>query len=386
MASLDLLQVEQSPSESTSSARLVWAPGVHVPCLDGLRGLAILMVTIYRFGKEGFANNNQEGFFLRVLEIGETGVDLFFVLSGFLITGILLDSRSSPKFFSRFYQRRSLRIFPLYFVSLAIFLFFVPFLLGSTDLYALAYQNQVYLWTYLTNVKLSLANDWCFGYLDHFWSLAVEEHFYLFWPLIVYFCAAGRLLATCFFLAIASAGSRIIFAYLSDNDAAPHVFTFFRCDGLLLGASIAIILRHPDWIPAIRSWCVGIFPVFLMASLALVLSERGVYSIKFSIFAVAYATGLTLLATSQRESRLAKFFESLSLRMLGKYSYAMYIFQSPIIPLLAAFSFSIDGLMAMGVNRYGAAAIYTSTMFALTVLLAVVSWNLLEKHCLKLRR
>lgn len=364
--------------------RLIFEAGKHIPCLDGVRGLAILIVTLYRFGKEGFEGDSARNFALNVLEVGETGVDLFFVLSGFLITGVLLDSKESPRYFGRFYQRRSLRIFPLYFASLAIFLLVVPFLSG-TNPFPLAYRNQFYLWTYLGNVKMSLDNTWCFGRLDHFWSLAVEEHFYLAWPLIVYCFSPRRLLTICILLGVASAVSRIAFTFAYDNDAASHVFTLFRLDGLLAGAAIAILVRCEESYAVLRSWCLRLLPILLFFSLALILSGRTLLTIRFSLVALAYASGLTLLVTSREGSLEVRFFETQIMRTLGKYSYAMYIFQSPIIPLVASYV-SVAKVASLGVDVFTATAIYTTSMFALTFILAILSWNLLEVHFLRLRR
>lgn len=143
----------------------------YVKALDGVRALAILLVMLFHF------------YFL--LEVGWIGVQLFFVLSGFLITSILLDSKqdSLGPYLKRFYWRRSLRIFPLYYL----------YLIGITLLYIVAQQPNdflsklPYLLLYNYNhypVFHSLAIDTTF---THFWSLSVEEQFYLFWPLLLFF-------------------------------------------------------------------------------------------------------------------------------------------------------------------------------------------------------
>ncbi len=187
-----------NPCESTtepSTDSPVWALGRHIPQLDGLRGLAILIVTLYRFSKE-FPTDSLVGKLLHYgLHLGDRGVDLFFVLSGFLITGILVDAKGQAHYFSHFFARRSLRIFPLYFASLFLFVVAFNCLNPTQPMFAAAAENQFYLWTYLTNVKMSIEGAWCFGSLDHFWSLAVEEHFYLFWPLLTFSLLAAHRLA-----------------------------------------------------------------------------------------------------------------------------------------------------------------------------------------------
>ena len=117
---------------------------------------------------------------------GSYGVDLFFILSGFLITGILFDARNEPNYFRNFYMRRVLRIFPLYYGVLAlVFLVapLIPIFQGKTLDYLL--DRQAWAWLYGVNIYIAIQGDWAFSYLEHLWSLCVEEHFYFVWPLVV---------------------------------------------------------------------------------------------------------------------------------------------------------------------------------------------------------
>ncbi len=169
-------------SSRTQTDRATFEPGKHVPQLDGLRGLAILLVTIYRFGRE-MPKANSGSYLAQAIGLGTHGVELFFVLSGFLITGILLDTRGQTHQLRNFFVRRSLRILPLYYLALFLFLWCLPWLAWATDKPAMAeafrpaQEHQYFLWSYMTNVHMALVDAWCFGPLDHFWSLAVEEHF-----------------------------------------------------------------------------------------------------------------------------------------------------------------------------------------------------------------
>lgn len=367
-----------------SQSNLVWEPLKHIPALDGVRGLAILMVTLYRFGKEGLVGGETGGLVAKVIQLGSLGVDLFFVLSGFLITGILIDTKSQSNFFARFFARRSLRIFPLYFVSLTLFLFVVPWFYGGQHPFQQAKENQSFLWTYLTNVKMSLDDSWCFGYLDHYWSLAVEEHFYLIWPLIVFWLPPKRLLIGCGILASLSALSRIVFAIAFENGVAPDVLTVFRCDGLLLGACVATALRDRMIVPRLRRYALRGFPIFLLVGLLLMLSERKFYTIPHTVMALLWASGLSILVTSIRGAALSRWFELPFLRILGKYSYAMYIFQSPLIPLSAGI-ISVEKLQSIVSSQFVAAILYVAIMSLFTFCIAIISWNCLEKHFLKWR-
>src|SRR6185503_19750329 len=158
----------------------------HVPSLDGIRGLAIAIVLVHNgtFILHG-SHATLPKVAAAVAAAGWLGVQLFFVLSGFLITGILLDSRTRPQFFRTFYTRRTLRIFPLYYAFLASALFIVPLLANVPDWHATALRNQVFYWTYTSNWANPLG--YAIPGLSHFWSLAVEEQFYLFWPVVVFF-------------------------------------------------------------------------------------------------------------------------------------------------------------------------------------------------------
>ena len=125
-----------------------------------------------------------------VTNYGSYGVELFFVLSGFLITGILYDAHNKPHYFRNFYMRRILRIFPLYYGVLALVFFvapLIPLLRGPTLDYLV--DRQAWAWLYAVNIYIAKHGEWSFSYLDHFWSLAIEEHFYLFWPLVVFLLA-----------------------------------------------------------------------------------------------------------------------------------------------------------------------------------------------------
>ncbi|HVD60449.1 MAG TPA: acyltransferase, partial [Gemmatimonadaceae bacterium] len=172
----------------------------HILALDGLRGIAILLVVACHFVSNlHIAATGWARPFVIVAHAGWAGVDLFFVLSGFLITGILLDARGSGSYFKAFYARRVLRILPAYYGFLLVAFVILPALhLGAGDNYMLARQHQGWYWLHLTNVMMSLGAAGRGPYPGTlFWSLAVEEQFYLLWPAIVALCSVRSLRRVC---------------------------------------------------------------------------------------------------------------------------------------------------------------------------------------------
>lgn len=371
----------------TSKPESVWKPGIHVGELDGVRGLAILIVTLYRFGKEIPMDTWLGNFLHTTVRFGDRGVDLFFVLSGFLITGVLLDTRMDPHFFRNFIARRTLRIFPLYFASLFAFLFVIPAVWPQHP-FGDAIANQFYLWTYLANVRIAVLDQWCFGSLDHFWSLAVEEHFYLLWPVAVFLMGLRRTLIVSIVCAFVFACSRIAFAATVENGIGPNVLSFFRFDGLLLGAAIATLARYPLGIQRLRSISMVGGGVMLIIGILLGIYTDRFLTISHSVWAIMWSCFLIVVLSSSSTTFLARNLRSRFLRTLGRYSYAMYVFQNPLIPLAAPILSAVAIQQWIGGGDAGIVAhlIYTAAMTTIVFAMAVLSWHLLEKHCLRLKR
>ena len=187
-----------------------------IPALDGLRGIAIILVMLHHFTNYR-PTSGIDGLIGSVVFFLWTGVDLFFVLSGFLITGILLDSRGSERYFTTFYARRTLRIFPLYYLVLFVAFVVLPqfpavnaVLTGQVDL-----PPQWPYWLYLENFSIA-ARGWVHGWVDVGWSLAIEEQFYLVWPLVIWLCPPRLLALLCAAIIVAEPIARV-FARESDD-------------------------------------------------------------------------------------------------------------------------------------------------------------------------
>lgn len=310
----------------------------------------------------------------RLLNAGWAGVDLFFVLSGFLITGILLDAKQSGvrprQYFISFYARRTLRIFPLYYavlIGISIFALFAAdpgFRAGWT-------ARSGWLWAYASNI-LTAQQGWSFRFgdllLNHFWSLAVEEQFYLVWPLVVFFCGRRSLRAGCLaMLALAP----LLRGYLVaiENNGFAFVLMPCRIDAFAVGALAAMAFRSSTDCRKAGVRLTIAAALLLPASFAsdLLLATAG-----RSILAVG-AAGLILLAT---QSRAAALLNLSPLRFFGKYSYGLYVWHFLLFHTLDRL-FPLESLGVIG--RFAGCV-------ALSCIIAWCSWHLLEKHFMKLKR
>src|SRR2546426_3790254 len=195
------LQAEAPGRLGVPPATVVGAParGDHMPALDGLRGFAMLLVFLNHaiaLPLEPATTRIDAAVHVIAYGAGWTAIDLFFVLSGFLITGILLDTQGQPRWWPNFVVRRVLRIFPLYFGALTVLFVLLPRLVHwSEPQFDTLQANQTWYWTYTVNLLTALTHGrgTPLG-TAHFWSLSIEEQFYLIWPLIVWACKPRALL------------------------------------------------------------------------------------------------------------------------------------------------------------------------------------------------
>src|SRR5215470_2833769 len=225
------------------NARSVRAGG-HLPGLDGVRGLAILLVLAVHFVGNATPVTWGERLAVKLGNYGVLGVDLFFVLSGFLITGLLLDSKGDPHYFRNFYARRTLRIFPLYYFVLALLFVVIPALATIPPALEEARQHQAWLWTYTANFFLAAKSSWALTYVSHFWSLAIEEHFYLLWPLVVFSFRRETLERICLWVIGAALALRIALSLAGVSELSISVLTPCRVDALCIGGLLAAIGRR----------------------------------------------------------------------------------------------------------------------------------------------
>ncbi len=363
--------------------------------IDGLRGLAILLV----IGHHSFDPVYGYGYALdtifAALSLGWVGVDLFFAISGFLITGILIDSKPSEKYFRNFYARRFFRIFPLYYLFCFLAIFIVPgWPCANPATFETIQTNQAWLWFYAANILIAMKHSWllisnCLE-LNHLWSLAVEEHFYLIWPFIVWFSSSRQLKFIALAVIATVLMARVAY-FVSTNDyISAYILTPFRIDALLIGA-LPAIFRSEIATEKFKTFS----QISLVGSFLLLVVSFKFFDWRLSGF-FAPAIGLTLLpiffsslimhvVSNNGSNRLTTIFSSRILSFFGKYSYGLYIYHFPVLKILGA----------LGVGAYFAAItkislasvlLFNTSAFVVAIVVAMLSWHLWEKHFLRLKR
>lgn len=379
----------QSPSASANASAPsppVELPRGHLPALDALRGLAILLVLIYRFGGGEAAAVARSLDDVHILELGARGVDLFFVLSGFLITGILHDSRGKPHYFRNFYVRRALRIFPLYYATLILLLVdWLPLPAALTEALQPAREHAPWLWCYGGNLLQAKQDAWCLGAMNHFWSLAIEEHFYLVWPLVIYVLPTAAARRLCLALVATSALGRAAWLLLGGGHVAAFVFTPLRMDGLALGGWLALVARQPGGLAWLARLAWPALAVAGTLAAACEFWDRRLLYLTLTAWSVAFAGLLVLLVSAEPGQWLGWLGRFRVLHWLGRYSYGIYVFQLPLLYALAGVV-TAPGLAAWAGNPWAGQLLYAALLTTANLALALASWHLVEKRVLAWKR
>jgi peptidoglycan/LPS O-acetylase OafA/YrhL len=364
----------------------------HLPGLDGIRGLAILLVMTVHFIGGAVAETPLQKFFVKAAVHGWMGVDLFFVLSGFLITGILLGSKNKPRYFRNFYARRALRIFPLYYAVLIALFLILPLLVMPSPLLETARSHQIWLWTYTSNFFIAWTGTWdSLNYVAHFWSLAIEEHFYLVWPLVVFYFPAPTLKKICIGVIVFALALRIALALADINETSISVLTPCRIDALCVGAFIALRLREPGVWPrwmansnyAVLASGAALFAVMAFASFT-GLAEDVLHQVRGTFIALFFGA-LILLALKPASNAVSYILQGPYLGFFGKYSYGLYVYHG-ILTWYFMETHLNDQLTAWSGSLWLAMAARMLIGVGLSLLIAVPSYHLFEKRFLDLKR
>jgi peptidoglycan/LPS O-acetylase OafA/YrhL len=310
----------------------------YIPELDGLRAVAILLVVIFHCRTIAQAGAGAgEDAYIRFAEAGWVGVDLFFVLSGFLITGILIDTVGRAGYFRSFYIRRVLRIFPLYYSALAAYAVGYH-VLGIDRLAPASTGAEVAHWFYVQNWLPLFGVEWTRP-LAHFWSLGVEEQFYLCWPALVLVSARrGRVAQLCLWTIAFALVMRLVF-WWSGVAEEGNFATVTKMDTLAIGGYLACLQRGaaPSW-PE-RAILQATLVVSAVAALAVAawggsfFRPTNPHIFLFGLFPVAVLFGATLgLTLVVREtSPWIRFLRTRPMVAIGKVSYGIYIVHWPLV-------------------------------------------------------
>jgi peptidoglycan/LPS O-acetylase OafA/YrhL len=347
--------------------------GKHMPQLDGLRALAVAAVVwshwlpTYCFG----------------IQLGQYGVHLFFVLSGFLITGILLDARERDGnhrawALRQFYIRRSLRIFPVFYATIAI--------CSLVDLHP---YRETWIWhaSYLSNIYFFLRGEW-HGPISHLWSLAVEEQFYLLWPFLIVFAPRRSLLPVICAAILFAPLFRSGISSLYPSSSLGSLLMPGCLDSLGAGALTSWLFRSPT--------CQN------LNLTALVLTSVGILgygatvvfgcfeNLRITSYALACA-GLVLASSAGFQGVIGSFLENRILRYFGRISYGIYVFHLLAFPILQFLLYKLPGFRVferLGVeSTFYTHPIVTAFMLGIiTISMAACSWTLFEGPICSLKR
>jgi peptidoglycan/LPS O-acetylase OafA/YrhL len=368
-------------------------PRTHVPGLDSLRGITILWTLFYHFNYiHGGVNVLEKGYIAWAL-MGVAAIDVFFVISGFLITGILLDSKESPTFYRTFYSRRALRIFPLYYAFLIAWFIVMPAVLGDPNV-GRPFGIEAWYWLYGQNILIStVAPHVLPPRTYHLWSLALEEQFYLTWPLAVGLLNRANLKKLCIGLIIIAPIYRTVLWLAGVNYEIGFFILPGRADTLAVGCLLAIIAREPGGFQRARRFAKPGMIVGMAVIVATMIVTGGFYpqvpfirtvGMTFSALAAVSVTILTVALPPT--SLLSRMINLKALLYVGAISYGVYVFHWPVEFLANRWGFTIDSVSGQFANRMAGQAAYSLTLVAITLVLSAASWHLFEKPILGLRK
>jgi peptidoglycan/LPS O-acetylase OafA/YrhL len=355
--------------------------GSHIPSLDGLRGIAMISVMLYHFFLIPYA--------------AWFSIDSFFVLSGFLITGILLDTKANKNYFKNYIARRMLRILPLYYGVLIIFFLITPLIVSKESLapYAIYYEHESNFWVYLQNWFLMLHETDLKGsgrILLHLWSLAVEEQFYIVWPFVVLLFNVNNLVR--FICAVIVFSITLKCYYFFSGHAWQYTYfnTFTRLDELCIGGLVAIAVRNEKVIARLQTIVPYVFKILLVFILAAIAIKRPaapksqfLEPLGTTVAAIFFASLILYCMSSHKRNLVKKVLENKILIFFGSYSYSMYIFH---VPILAVIRPALFQFLQKHIHHTIAFMLDNLICMFLVIAASQVTWYLIEKPALKLKR
>lgn len=353
------------------------AAGSYLPQLDGLRAIAVTLVLLVHCVM--VPGQGTTAWILRnVLSNGWIGVDLFFALSGYLITSILLRARARPHYFRNFYARRFLRIFPPYYAVIAIL---------SIASAWLPFGPLRPAWPYLTytsNLYL-VSTRWEWGPLGHTWSLAIEEQFYLVYPILV-LCLSKPRLRQLLWLVIAVSPLVRLMTNSATFPAAAVFTTFCRLDVLAMGALIAIAFDGRTEISDRLARRLRLSAAALLTASALLfvtrqLDARTAFFNGVSLTIIDAAAAMFICVAVAAPVRfLERVIRWPAAVAMGRISYGIYLFHYPIVRVV---EWQAKARLADGWTR---TAVIAVTSISLTMVVSVLSWFAFERPILRVKK
>ena len=350
--------------------------------LDGVRAIGILMVLVKHFYDQYLD-----------IEFLWVSIDLLFALSGLLITGILIETKEDPQYFKKFYMRRILRIFPLYYLLIISFTFFVYFISAHPHAFDYYKSNWIYFYTYTQN--------WCYilngmppeNHLNHTWSLAIDEQIYIFWPMLIWLCRTKKqliklCLGTLIFSLLFRAGYNIYLQHVPSPDPVPYFHnTFCRMDSFAAGSLLYCFLRYKSNMTSKRNMLILFWSTLLIFILFAVLDNSsgctGYFMTNYGItIAGIHFTCWLYFAVKNNSSLLDKILGNRLLVYTGKISYSLYVFHWFLLVLLGP---KLRILFSGYSDIDPQLAAYTA-VFAITFITSMISYRYFEMPVIKLKK
>jgi peptidoglycan/LPS O-acetylase OafA/YrhL len=352
----------------------------YYPGLDGMRAVAALMVIFFHLMP------------ISVLNLGWIGVDFFFVISGFLITSILINQRDHKSYFKLFYVRRSLRIFPLYFAVV------IPFILLNVIIDDTSFRVAFPYIIYIQNIT-AIKDGYLLG-LGHTWSLAIEEQYYLLYPALIYFTPQKKLIPVLLILIVLVIIIRFTVAFNGYHIYTQSTLLFTRADSMLIGGLLPVLFECQKYdLPKMKSnlnylLLIGIsfffvFAVWQISTFGLSsyfvdlgnnnLKGNAIGQFKYTILAIIFASfiGKVAYGTSSLAIRFQHLFEGKGIKYLGKISYGLYLYHFPI-------HIGYDLVLTkFGIIQPVIVVVLLKVI--LTIIISAISWHYFERHVLKLK-
>ena len=369
-----------APATETTST----APARYYAGLDGLRGVAILAVFFSHFNGGHTAGNRIVHLLASIADAGWVGVDLFFVLSGFLITGILFDTAHSKTRAKNFYARRALRIFPVFYGVLAALLLLTPVLHFHWR------PGHLLYFLYLSNLIPVVAPHLIppgigFDFV-HVWSLAVEEQFYLLWPLIVWNIKDRKILL--YISATIIVAAFLLRCFLSLRGVDPNIIyqlLFTRADSLVCGGALALLVRGPG------GRHLPVLPVALYSGAAVltvfILDGNGLHNSALmstiGYTAIALFCACIVYSALNQKTWIYRISQWQIFRFFGRYSYGLYIYHGVLLVFLIPF---LPRMQQTTHSVFLGGILYLLFSLLISLSLAMLSFHYFEAPILKLKR